>query len=299
MMKVNQFVDTLTKIEKEPTKYLSGGWGHYKDEKWCFDCICLIKSVLWGFNFDKNKPRGGGAVYASNGVPDIGENSMIKQCKNVSSDFTNIKKGEMLWMDGHAGVYVGDGNVIEATAGWDTWKVIKSQIGKNGERTYNGKGGSRNWEKHGLLPYVDYTEEVIPVPEPKPEPTPEPIPEPKPTPSQKFNIGDKVVINGAIYISSNADKAANYINNRTTYITRYATGAKHPYNTTGDLGWMDESSIKAYEGGITYTVKKGDTLSSIAAQYGMTWKQIYARNKFVIGNNPNLIKPGQVLVIKD
>ena len=59
MMKVNQFVDTLTKIEKEPTKYLSGGWGHYKDEKWCFDCICLIKSVLWGFNFDKNKPRGG------------------------------------------------------------------------------------------------------------------------------------------------------------------------------------------------------------------------------------------------
>ena len=25
MMKVNQFVDTLTKIEKEPTKYLLGG----------------------------------------------------------------------------------------------------------------------------------------------------------------------------------------------------------------------------------------------------------------------------------
>ena len=59
-------------------------------------------------------------------------------------------------MNGHAGVYVGDGNVIEATAGWNTWKVVKSQIGKNGERTYNGKGGSKNWEKHGFLPYVDY-----------------------------------------------------------------------------------------------------------------------------------------------
>ena len=110
---------------------------------------------------------------------------MINQCKNVSSDFTNIKKGEMLWMDGHAGVYVGDGNVIEATASWDTCKVIKSHIGKNGERTYNGKGGSRNWEKHGLLPYVDYTENEIvePVEEPKEE---EPIEEPK------FKVGDKV-----------------------------------------------------------------------------------------------------------
>lgn len=184
MMKVNEFIDTLTRIEKEPTKYLSGGWGHYIDGKWCFDCICLIKAVLWGFNFNKNKPRGGGAVYTSNGVPDIGENSMINQCKNVSSDFTNIKKGEMLWMDGHAGVYVGDGNVIEATAGWDTWKVIKSQIGKNGERTYNGKGGSRNWEKHGFLPYVDYTEnEIVEPVEPKEE---EPIEEPK------FKVGDKV-----------------------------------------------------------------------------------------------------------
>ena len=55
MMKVNEFIDTLTRIEKEPTKYLSGGWGHYIDGKWCFDCICLIKSVLWGFNFNKNK----------------------------------------------------------------------------------------------------------------------------------------------------------------------------------------------------------------------------------------------------
>ena len=110
---------------------------------------------------------------------------MINQCKNVSSDFTNIKKGEMLWMDGHAGVYVGDGNVIEATAGWDTWKVIKSQIGKNGERTYNGKGGSRNWEKHGFLPYVDYTENEIvePVEEPKEE---------DPSEELKFKVGDKV-----------------------------------------------------------------------------------------------------------
>ena len=184
-MLVKEFIDKLELALREPSKYQSGGWGKYDGKYWNWDCICLIKGILWGWTADKNKPRGGGAVYASNGVPDIGENTMINQCKNVSTDFTNIKKGEMVWLDGHAGVYVGDGNVIEATAGWNTFKVIKSQIGKNGERTYNGKGGSRNWQKHGFLPYVDYTEnEIVEPVEPKEE---EPIEEPK------FKVGDKVV----------------------------------------------------------------------------------------------------------
>lgn len=49
--------------------------------------------------------------------------------------------------------------------------------------------------------------------------------------------------------------------------------------------------------GTSYTVKSGDTLSSIAAKYGTTWKRIYDANKGVIGKDPNLIKPGQVLRI--
>lgn len=118
-------------------------------------------------------------------------------------------------------------------------------------------------------------------------------------PSQKFNIGDKVVISGKLYTSSNATKAAGSVTNKVTNITRYAKGAKHPYNTTGDLGWMDESSITAYTGATTYTVQEGDTLSEIAAQYNMSWKELYALNKSVIGNNPDIIKPGQVLTIKN
>lgn len=47
----------------------------------------------------------------------------------------------------------------------------------------------------------------------------------------------------------------------------------------------------------TYVVQKGDTLSSIAAKYGTTWQSIYEKNKDTIGDNPNLIKPGQVLKI--
>lgn len=63
----------------------------------------------------------------------------------------------------------------------------------------------------------------------------------------KFKIGDKVILNGYIYTSSNATKPANIIKNKITNITRVINGAKHPYNTTGDLGWCDESSLTLYE----------------------------------------------------
>lgn len=68
----------------------------------------------------------------------------------------------------------------------------------------------------------------------------------------KFKIGDKVILNGYIYVSSNATTPAKKITNKVTNITRIAQGAKHPYNTTGDLGWCDEASLKLYED----TVKK-------------------------------------------
>lgn len=62
-----------------------------------------------------------------------------------------------------------------------------------------------------------------------------------------FKIGDKVILNGNIYVSSNATTPSNKIVNKVTNITRIANGTKHPYNTTGDLGWCDESSLKLYE----------------------------------------------------
>ena len=62
----------------------------------------------------------------------------------------------------------------------------------------------------------------------------------------KFKVGDKVVINGDLYRSSTASSPNGKVSNKVTQITRVAEGAKHPYNTTGDLGWMNESDIKAY-----------------------------------------------------
>ncbi|MEU9917523.1 transglycosylase family protein [Streptomyces sp. NPDC051001] len=46
-----------------------------------------------------------------------------------------------------------------------------------------------------------------------------------------------------------------------------------------------------------YTVRKGDTLSGIAARHRTTWQAIHAANKAVIGGDPHLIVPGQRLEI--
>ena len=48
----------------------------------------------------------------------------------------------------------------------------------------------------------------------------------------------------------------------------------------------------------TYTVVSGDNLTSIARRHGLNgWRQLYEVNRAVIGNDPNLIKAGQVLRI--
>ncbi len=47
-----------------------------------------------------------------------------------------------------------------------------------------------------------------------------------------------------------------------------------------------------------YTVQPGDTLSGIAQKLGLaTWQRLYEANAATIGGNPNLIRPGQVLVV--
>lgn len=68
--------------------------------------------------------------------------------------------------------------------------------------------------------------------------------EPEGEVTMKFKIGDEVIVNGELYRGSNDTTPAGRVTNKTTKITRVAEGAKHPYNTTGDLGWMDEEDIK-------------------------------------------------------
>ncbi|MEU0601714.1 transglycosylase family protein [Streptomyces sp. NPDC006393] len=46
-----------------------------------------------------------------------------------------------------------------------------------------------------------------------------------------------------------------------------------------------------------YTVRAGDTLSGIAARHGTTWQRLYALNTSVVGDDPDLIVPGQRLAL--
>lgn len=115
-----------------------------------FDCVNLVKGILWGWSGDKTKTYGG-AKYASNGVPDVGADKMITLCSKVSDFSTRpVEVGEFVWLPGHCGVYVGDGFVIESSPAW-----------KNGVQKT--KLADRVWVKHGFLPWVEYEEDVKPV----------------------------------------------------------------------------------------------------------------------------------------
>lgn len=123
-----------------------------------FDCVNLIKAVLWGWTGDKSKTHGG-AKYGSNGVPDINANGMIAKCKDASAaGWDKLDPGEVVWVEGHIGVYIGDGLAVECTPRWRNCVQITA-VGNIGAKAgYN----TRTWKKHGHLPYVLYSANSAP-----------------------------------------------------------------------------------------------------------------------------------------
>lgn len=121
-----------------------------------FDCVCLLKGIFWGWNGNKNATYGG-AYYPSKNhpseVPDVNANTMFdKYCTNKSSDFSNIEAGEFVWMEGHIGVYIGNGLAVECTPAWKN-KVQITAVGNIGKKSgYN----TRTWKKHGKSIFLNY-----------------------------------------------------------------------------------------------------------------------------------------------
>lgn len=122
-----------------------------------FDCVNLIKGILWGWNGDHTKSNGG-AAYNTNGVPDINANMMIDRCIDVSTNFANLEVGEAVWMPGHIGVYIGDGKVIEATPSWSNNVQITACLNIGSISGLNG----RRWTKRGKLSYITYVKDDVP-----------------------------------------------------------------------------------------------------------------------------------------
>ena len=76
---------------------------------------------------------------------------MIRECSDISTDFSKIEVGEAVWSSGHIGVYIGNGLAIECTPKWKNCvQITACNCKKSGYNT-------RTWTKHGKLPYIDYT----------------------------------------------------------------------------------------------------------------------------------------------
>lgn len=116
-----------------------------------FDCVNLIKGILWGWNGNVNAVYGG-AKYCSNGVPDVSANGMMDYCTSKSTDFSKIEIGEVVWMNGHIGIYIGDGLAVECTPIWKDGVQITA-VGNIGKKAgYN----TRTWTSHGKLKFIEY-----------------------------------------------------------------------------------------------------------------------------------------------
>lgn len=110
------------------------------------DCVGLIKSYLWW--------NGVKAVYSS--LYDVSANGMYERAKEKGPISTMPEiPGLCVWRTGHIGVYIGNGEVIEARG--TKYGVVKTKIK---ERTFT------HWLK---CPFIIYEEPIKEEPKPKVE----------------------------------------------------------------------------------------------------------------------------------
>lgn len=148
-MKVNDFVTKALAYEQRPTLYKLGTYMNRKSGKYILcDCSGLIKGILWGYP-DKGK-------YASNGVPDSNANNIIAtHCTGVTSDMSKLRKGMVVWLSGHIGIYCGDGVVVESSPRWENGIQRTYPVGCPVSNKHH--LNQRKWTKCGYLKWVDYS----------------------------------------------------------------------------------------------------------------------------------------------
>lgn len=127
--KLQQYPDGVGKYED----FIRANWLNGR----ATDCVGLIKGYGW---LDPNDMT---IKYGTNGMPDITANTMYHNA-TVSGPISTIPDtpGLAVWMDGHIGVYIGGGEVIEASG---TKKgVVKTQL------------AGRGWTHWLEVPYISY-----------------------------------------------------------------------------------------------------------------------------------------------
>ncbi len=139
-----------------------------------FDCCGLIKAYLWDdnpANYNVKQDRSDAMM-----LNDAREKGTIDTMPNIP--------GILVFMDGHVGVYVGNGRVVECTPNMQLggWGVLNTAL--------NGRGWT-HWGKHID---IDYSNNSVEKPQPSPAPKPPVAPHPKPerAPNQILEVGSVV-----------------------------------------------------------------------------------------------------------
>lgn len=103
------------------------------------DCIGLIKSYGW---YDNSS---GEILIGANGMADVTANGMFDTAtvKGTIDTMPEVP-GLAVWHDGHIGVYIGNGEVIEAMG--TQYGVVKTQL------------AGRGWTHWLQIPYIAYSE---------------------------------------------------------------------------------------------------------------------------------------------
>lgn len=103
------------------------------------DCIGLIKSYGW---YDNSS---GEIFIGANGMADVTANGMF-DAATVKGTIDTMPEvpGLAVWHDGHIGVYIGNGEVIEAMG--TQYGVVKTQL------------AGRGWTHWLQIPYIAYSE---------------------------------------------------------------------------------------------------------------------------------------------
>lgn len=135
--KVAQYPNNYSTERQNVLENLSG------QQVWAFDCVGLIKGILWGWRGSVNETYGG-AVYASVGVPDTTADGLFRLCGKSGEVSENLPVGSVLSLPGHIGVYAGNRRVIEATLGRRGDGVVFSDLADAG------------WRGSALLPWIEY-----------------------------------------------------------------------------------------------------------------------------------------------
>ena len=140
--------NVLTENQLEIYKKVSGShvtnYEEYIRSHWLgrrtSDCVGLIKGYGW-YN-----PETGNIEYGTHGIPALGAHAMHNAAteKGPISTMPEIP-GLAVWQEGHIGVYIGNGYVIQAANTFDG--VIKTKL------SYN------RWQEWLKVPYINYIEE--------------------------------------------------------------------------------------------------------------------------------------------